>query len=126
MPAGDPRPFFLGWQAILKRPAPTVVRGFMPAANDLASNVGTLVYGFTDHEARGLDAVPIEQIQQPENALVRAILVISVLGQIRHTLIDGHGDWSWRARDWLPAALELHRNRHGQACASGPKSSRRA
>src|SRR6185437_6920445 len=105
---GDPF-FFLGTgQLVLPLPATAVRAGLMAAPYDLRSHFRVPADGVADHERGHLDAVGVEQVQDPGHALAGPVLIEAVLSQIGKARQDLLGDRAASAADRLAAGLELH------------------
>ena len=92
--------------------------GFMAAPHDLAREIGMLLGRGANHERGRLDAVPVEQVEEPRNAFDRAVLEPGIGGKIekavRHRAVERVG-----SMQVLPAGLQ-HRRREAETAMRAP------
>jgi hypothetical protein len=93
----------------------------MAPTHDLGRQFWMFVDRLADHERGHLDAVLVEQLEHPRDALAHAVLVERVLRQVGVARLDRVGNRSGGTGDRLAAGLELHRDGDGEAGAVWPE-----
>src|SRR6266851_354805 len=102
-------------------PAAAVRAGLMPAPHDLRGHPWMPTHRVADHERGHLDAVGIEQVQDPGHPLAGPVLIKAVLPQVGKARQDRLRDRPASATDRLPACLKLHRDTHCQPGTARPE-----